>query len=92
MTVNPKRNAVLSLYGRGMPPLIEEDLRGYLQDELQRIETSIRSLVTSGVEVLDEPPLNPIRGMVKYNVSPWDALGNGSEGLIVYNGTSWQAV
>ena len=23
---------------------------------------------------------------------PWDALGDGSEGLIVYNGTAWVAV
>jgi len=89
MAVNPKQNAVLNLYGRGIPPLLEEDLRGYIQDELQRIETSIRTLVTSGVEVLDEPPLNPIRGMIKYNIIPWDALGDGSEGLIVFDGTTW---
>ena len=92
MTVNAKSNAVLTSYGRGIPPLLEEDLRNYIQDELQRIETSIRSLVTSGVEVLDVPPLNPIRGMVKYNVSPWDALGDSSEGLIVFNGSAWVAV
>ena len=89
MAVNPKTNAVLNLYGRGIPPLLEEDLRAYIQDELQRIETSIRTLVTSGVEVLDEPPLNPIRGMIKYNILPWDALGDGSEGLVVFDGTTW---
>jgi hypothetical protein len=30
--------------------------------------------------------------MMRYAVSPWDALGNGYEGLIVYNGTNWVAV
>ena len=89
MAVNEKTNVVLSGYNRSNTPLLEQDLRKYLQDELQRIETSIRSLITSGVEVLDEPPLNPIRVMVKFNISPWDALGDGSEGLVVYNGTAW---
>ena len=92
MAVNEKTNAVLTGYNRTNPPQLEQDLRKYISEELQRIETSIRSLVTSGVEVLDEPPINPIRGMIKYNISPWDALGNGSEGLIVYNGTAWVAV
>jgi hypothetical protein len=89
MAVNEKTNAVLTGYARNAPPQLEQDLRKYIQDELQRIETSIRSLITSGVEVLDEPPLNPIRGMVKYNIAPWDALGDGSEGLVLYDGTSW---
>lgn len=89
MAVNEKANVVLASYQRNNSPQLEQDLRKYLQDELQRIETSIRSLVTSGVEVLEAPPLNPIRGMVKYNISPWDALGDGSEGLIVFNGTTW---
>lgn len=89
MAVNEKSNVVLASYQRNNSPQLEQDLRKYLQDELQRIETSIRSLVISGVEVLEAPPLNPIRGMVKYNVSPWDALGDGSEGLVVYNGTTW---
>ncbi len=92
MAVNEKSNVVLASYQRNNSPQLEQDLRKYLQDELQRIETSIRSLITSGVEVLDAPPLNPVRGMVKYNVSPWDALGDGSEGLVVYNGSAWSNV
>jgi len=92
MAVNEKRNVVLNPYNRGITPLLEQDLRKYIQDELQRIETSIRSLITAGVEVLDEPPLNPVRGMVKYNISPWDAIGDGSEGLLVFNGSSWARI
>ena len=89
MAVNEKTNIVLSGYQRGSTPQLEESIIRYLQDELQRIENSIRSLIVAGVEVLDEPPKNPIKGMLKYNVSPWDALGDGSEGLVLYNGTSW---
>ena len=92
MTVNQKTNVVLQGYNRNSAPLLEQNFIKYLQDELQRIEQSLRALNTAGIEVLDEPPLNPIKGMVKFNISPWDALGNGSEGLVVYNGTAWVAV
>ncbi len=89
MAVNDKNNVVLKGYLRGNQPVIEEGFARYLQDELQRIEAALRSLTIAGVEVLDEPPANPIKGMLKYNISPWDALGDGSEGLVLYNGTSW---
>ena len=92
MAVNEKTNTVIQPYNRSNVPLLDVDLRKYIQDELQRLETSIRSLNTAGIEVLDEPPLNPVRGMVKHNITPWDALGNGSEGLVVYDGTAWVAV
>ena len=92
MAVNDKTNVVINGYLRGKAPIIEEGFMRYLQDELQRIEASIRSLAVSGIEVMDEPPANPVKGMVKYNVSPWDALGDGSEGLVVYNGTAWTDV
>ena len=56
MAVNEKNNVVLNGYQRGSTPVLEESVIRYLQDELQRIENSIRSLVVAGVEVLDEPP------------------------------------
>jgi hypothetical protein len=92
MTVNEKSNVVIQPYNRSNVPQLDVDLRKYIQDELQRLEASLRSLNVAGIEVLNEPPLNPVRGMVKYNVTPWDALGNGSEGLVVFNGTAWAAV
>lgn len=92
MAVNEKNNVVLNGYLRGKAPIIEEGFVRYLQDELQRIEASLRSLTVAGVEVLDAPPKNPIRGLLKYNVSPWDAIGDGSEGLVLFNGTTWVSV
>ena len=44
------------------------------------------------VQVADSPPENPIKGMVRYAVSPWNPLSNGFSGLVVYNGTAWAAV
>ena len=89
MTVNEKSNVVIQPHNRSNVPQLDVDLRKYIQDELQRLEASLRSLNVAGIEVLNEPPLNPVRGMVKYNISPWDPLGNSSEGLVVYNGTAW---
>ena len=90
MAVNDKTNVVLTGYTRGKTPVLDQGFEKYLQDELQRIEASIRSLMVSGIEVLDEPPQNPVKGMVKYNL--WDEFGDGTEQLVIYNGTAWQAV
>ena len=90
MAVNDKTNVVLNGYTRGITPVLEEGFEKYIQDELQRIEASIRSLLVAGIEVLDEPPKNPVKGMVKYNL--WDEFGDGSEQLVIYNGTAWVAV
>jgi len=89
MSVNEKTNVVLTGYNRGSTPVLEESIIRYLQDELQRIESSIRSLVVAGVEVVDQPPQNPVKGMLKYNISPWDPLGDASEGLVLFTGSSW---
>lgn len=92
MAVNNKTNVVINSYVRGKPPVLTHSQERYLQDELQRIEAAVRSLATGAVEVLDEPPANPVRGMLKYNISPWDPLGDSSEGLVIYDGSAWQNV
>ena len=89
MAVNDKTHVVINGYLRGKAPIFDEGYARYLQDELQRLEAAIRSLAVAGVEVLDEPPANPVKGMLKFNISPWDPLGDSSEGLVVYNGTAW---
>ena len=30
--------------------------------------------------------------MIRYAVSPWDPLGDGASGLVVYEGSQWQAL
>jgi hypothetical protein len=70
-------------------PSLEDDLKRYIQEELQQLERSISTLVSSSVQVADNPPDSPRKGMLRFNVSPWDPLGDASEGLVVYNGTAW---
>lgn len=92
MAVSDNTNVVVNKYVRQQYPVIEAGVRRYMQDELQRIETAIRTLTEAAIQVADAPPDNPIKGMVRYAVSPWNPLGNGFSGLVVYNGTAWAAV
>jgi hypothetical protein len=92
MALSDKTNFVVQTYTRTQFPVFEEGIRRYIQDELQRIETSLKTVTQASIQVLDNPPENPIKGMVRYAVSPWDPLGNGFSGLVVYNGVAWVAV
>ena len=92
MTVQEKTNITTTSYTRGQFPIFDHGQRLYIQEELRRIEAAVTKLNEAAIQVTDEPPANPLRGMVRFNASPWDALGDSSEGLVVYNGTAWVAV
>ena len=92
MTLSDRTNVVVQSYSRSQYPVLEEGVRRYFQDELQRIEIAINTLAQAAIQVAENPPDTPIKGMVRYAVSPWNPLGNGFTGLVVYNGTTWVAV
>ena len=92
MAVSDKTNVVVQNYTRNQYPVIDDGIRRYFQDELQRIEAAVRSLVTAAVQVTDDAPDEPVKGMVRYAVSPWNPLNNGYEGLVVYDGSNWVQV
>ena len=92
MALSDRTNVLVQSYSRSQYPVLEEGVRRYFQDELQRIEIAINTLAQAAIQVAENPPTNPIKGMVRYAVSPWNPLGNGFTGLVVYNGTTWVAV
>ena len=92
MALSDKTNLLVQKYIRRQYPELEEGLRRYISDELQRIEQSTTSLANAAIQVADNAPENPVKGMVRYAVTGWDPLGDGSTGLMVYNGTAWVAV
>ena len=92
MSLSDKINLLVSRYARRQTPRLEDSLGPYIQDELREIEASIRSLAEASVQVADREPEGVRKGMVRYAVSPWNPLGNGATGLVVYNGTAWVAV
>lgn len=92
MALSDKTNQLITKYTRRQYPELEEGVRLYIQDELRRIELSVSTLSDAAIQVSEAPPANPVKGMVRYAVSPWNPLSNGFSGLVVYNGTAWVAV
>ena len=93
MALSDKLNLIVNRYvRRQLPTLRVDDVGRFLQEELRELEASIQSLSDASVQVADREPEGLRRGMVRYAVSPWNPLGNGTQGLVVYNGTTWVAV
>ena len=92
MAINEKTDLVTTRYSRRNYPSIDENVKQYLVDEFQRIENTLSSMVDAVIQTTDQAPSNPRKGMIRFNVLPWNPLGNNSQGLVVYNGTAWVAV
>ena len=82
----------MNAYVRRPVPSLEESIKIYIAQELQAIENAVRSVIEGTIQVVDDAPDSPKKGMVRYAVSPWNPLGNGYSGLVVYNGTAWVQV
>ena len=92
IALSDKTNLPVQKYTRRQYPELEEGLRRYIRDKLQRIEQSTTSLANASNQVSDNPPSASVKGMVRYAVSPQDPLGNGFTGLVVYSGNAWVQV
>ena len=77
-------------YSRRVLPTGE--LRDTLGNEFQNIERTLSSVTEATILLADAEPEQKRRGMVRYAVTPWDPLANGTTGLVVYNGNAWAAV
>ena len=86
----PRTTAVVERYTRRVLPT--GDLRDVMGNELQNIERTISSVTEAAILSADAEPETKRQGMVRYAVTPWDPLSNGTSGLVVYDGTSWSAV
>ena len=68
-------------------------MRTYLEDELQRIELTIFTSKCVHPGGRRRAGQSPVKGMVRFAVTGWEPLGNGTTNfLVVYNGTAWVAV
>jgi len=92
MPLSDRTDLLITDYEQRQFPELEESVRLHLQEELKAIETAIASLTNAAIQVTDDAPEKPVKGMVRYAVTGWDPLGDGTTGLVVYNGTSWAAV
>ncbi len=92
MATNEITDVVINPYTRRPIPSIEASIILYLATELQNIENSMKSIIEGSIQVVDNPPDKPKKGMVRYAVAPWNPLSNNYQGLVVYNGTAWVQV
>jgi hypothetical protein len=92
MSTNEQTDVVVSGYNKRPSPTTDQAIKLYLSLELQAIEKTLKSLEESAIQVIDAEPASPKKGMVRFNVAPWNPLGNGSQGLVLYNGNAWVAV
>jgi len=88
--LTPRTDAVVERYSRRVLPTGE--LRDVLGNEFQNIERTVASVTEATILVADAEPETRRKGMVRYAVTPWDPLSNGTTGLVVYNGNAWSAV
>lgn len=92
MSLSDKINVLVRSYTRRPTPTLEASMKNFIQEELREIEASVKSITDACIQVSNEAPSGPRKGMVRYAVSPWDPLGNGFQGLVVYNGSAWVQV
>ncbi len=95
MSINKLTSIVLGRYVKQNVPSVPEipsPLRQYLSDEFQSIEVNLQESADANLQVADVQPERPRKGMMRYAVSPWNPLNNGTQGLVVYNGSAWEAV
>lgn len=92
MPVNTNTDLTLSRYSRTRVPNEQDNIPRFLSDELQRIENALRDMADAAIQAVDSAPPEPRSGMVRFNILPWNPLGNNAQQLVVYNGTSWVAV
>lgn len=86
----PRTTAIVERYSRRVLPTGE--LRDVLGNEFQNIERTISSVTEAAILSADAEPKTKRQGMVRYAVTPWDPLSNGTTGLVVYDGNTWSAV
>ena len=70
MALSDKTNHLVKSYIRRQHPEFEDGLRRYITDELQRIEQSIGTRASAAITVAEAPTDKPVKGMVRYAVSP----------------------
>ena len=93
MALSDLLNVLVKNYVRRPNPTLDQDKLGpYVQTQLSEIEATMATLADAAVTVADQEPTSKRKGMVRYAVSPWDPLGDGTQGLVVYEGSQWQAL
>jgi len=88
MPINKIKDLFVRPYKRQGRSEFEESDRSYLDKELQNIEETAQDLSDAAVQIADNAPENPRRGMIRIAISPWNP-GSGTDRGYFYDGTAW---
>ena len=88
MPINILKDLFVRPYKRQGRSEFEESDRSYLDKELQSIEETVSDLSDAAIQIADNAPQNPRRGMVRIAIAPWDP-GDGSDRGYFYDGVDW---
>lgn len=92
MPVSSTNDALPIEYTPTAPPQSSDPavVANWMYRELQEVATAINRLAILAPQVADREPTNPVRGMIRYEISAdWDPVGGGTDKYIVYDGTNW---
>ena len=89
MVASNVTDLVVNQYIRQPVPVNKDGMDTYLSGQLQEIENSMKTIGEGSIQVADAAPARPLKGMVRYAVSPWNPIGGSFQGLVVYSGTTW---
>ena len=80
MALSDLLNVLVKNYVRRPTPTLKQDELGpYVQNQLSEIEATMATLSDAAVTVSDQEPPSKRKGMIRFAVSPWDPIGDGSD-------------
>lgn len=92
MSIKENTHLLLKKYVRRVPPVLTDELRNYILEELREIESVLSSNQDGVVETLNRLPNNPRIGMLKYFVNV-EIANQDRTGLHVYTeDNEWRKV
>ena len=71
------------------PTHLDPEIVEYLYEELRRLQVTVDHLTEAAPQATNKEPDSPRKGTIRWNLSPWNPLGDGSEGYVQYDGTAW---
>ncbi len=92
MALNSRDYLVLVPYRPTSPPEDPRSLKQYFHNELEKLSATVAQIAEAAPQAADTAPRNPRRGTIRLNVLPWNPTGDGAEGLVWWNGTSWRRI
>jgi hypothetical protein len=75
-----------------LPIAMDEEDVVWLYEEFRMLQKTVEHLVEAAPQATNKEPDLPRRGTIRFNLDPWNPLGDGLEGYCMYDGSAWVAI